>query len=329
MSANIKQNADGKAAMIYNEQGGRPWWGGGTPVSGPMTVEAAKIVFPFHYYKEKLFRADGTEITTHVAITISDTKKIMNIGGSTCSIYQPEDCARFIESLSDEGMTCETAGALGDGEKIWFLMHTPDYKWEVFKGDEHRMFTLVTNSYDFSSALEGRNTDVRVVCQNTLDAATSGNPAVVKIKHTTNMHQRAAIAAEIYKGYVRANKTFREAMAYLAKHPITDALVREFEIEMFGDLSKTEEGSSQTILKKKLEKFEQLMVTGHGTEIKGVATSMYGLLNAFTEFQDWHSVVRNAKNAAGQVDRTNSILFGQAAKLKSQALELALVLAKR
>jgi phage/plasmid-like protein (TIGR03299 family) len=329
MPANIKQNADGRVAMIYNEQGGRPWWGGGTPVTGPMTVEVAKSVFPFHYYKEKLFRVDGSEITTHVAIVISDTRKIMNIGGATCSIYQPEDCAKFIEALSDEGMTCETAGALGDGEKIWFLCHAPDHRWEPVKGDEHRTYTLVTNSYDFSSALEGRNTDIRVVCQNTLDAATSGNPAVVKIKHTANMHQRASLAAEIYKGYVRASKTFREAMIYLAKHPITDTLVREFEIEMFGDLTKTEEGTSQAILKKKLEKFEQLMVTGHGTEIKGVVGTVYGLLNAFGEYQDWHSIVRNAKNAAGQVDRTNSILFGQAAKLKSKALELALVLAKR
>ena len=59
-------------------------------------------------------------------------------------------------------------------------------------------------------------------------------------------------------------------MIYLAKPPITDTLVREFENEMFGDLTKTEEGTSQAILKKKLEKFEQLMVTGHGTEIKGV-----------------------------------------------------------
>jgi phage/plasmid-like protein (TIGR03299 family) len=329
MSASIKQNADGKAAMIYNEQGGKPWWGGGTPVTGPMTVEVAKSVFPFHYYKEKLFRPDGTEITTHVSIVISDTKKIMNTGRATCAIYQPEDCAKFVQALSDEGMTCETAGALFDGEKIWFLCHTPDYQWEVVKGDEHRMYTLVSNSYDFSSALEARNTDIRVVCNNTLSAAMGSSPAVVKIKHTTNMHQRAAIAAEIYKGYLRANKTYREAMSYLAKHPITDALVREFEIEMFGDVDRTEEGSGQTILKKKLAKFEQLMVTGRGTEIKGVAGSMYGLLNAFTEFQDWHSVVRNAKNAAGEVDRTNSILFGQAAKLKTQALELALVLAGR
>ena len=328
MAHNLKKDMQGVEQMAFNVEGGVPWHKLGKPVNGPMTIEVAKKVLPFTYRKEKLLRPNGEVIENYESIVISDTNKIMGIGGSTASIFQPEDCARFVEALCDEKQLVETVGALGNGERIWFLVHTPDYKYEVFKGDEHRMYTLITNAYDFSAALEARYTDIRAVCENTVNAATSGSPATVKIKHTSNMHQRAAIAAEIFKGYVRANASFKEAMQYLAKHPITDKLVKEFTISMFGDPEKTEEGRAQTILANKLNKFGELLVCGRGTDIKGVAGSMYGLFNAFTEYQDWHSTVRNAKDSTGTVNRTNSILFGQANKEKSKALEVALVLAR-
>ena len=42
-----------------------------------------------------------------------------------------------------------------------------------------------------------------------------------------------------------------------------------------------------------------------------------------------YSTVRNAKDASGAVNRTSSILFGQANKEKSKAIEVALVLSGR
>ena len=82
MAENLKTNADGKTAMIYNLEGGTPWHGRGTPVNGPMTIEVAKQIFPFTYYQEKILDASGVEIPDYKSIRISDTKKIMAVGGS-------------------------------------------------------------------------------------------------------------------------------------------------------------------------------------------------------------------------------------------------------
>ena len=319
MGHNLKVNEDGKRAMIYNEQGGQPWHKLGTPVSGPMTTEVAKSVFPFTYSKEPLHRPDGSKIETHDSIVISDTNKIMGIGGVSTTIIQPEEVCAFGQELFEtSGVLCETAGALGDGERIWLLLHTPDYKYEVVKNDEHRMYVLITNAYDYTAALEARYTDIRAVCENTVNAATSGSPALIKLKHTSNMN----MAAEIFKGYLRSTETFKEAMQVLAKHPINDQVIHEFETSMFGDLDKTEEGRGRTILQNKLTKFEELLFKGKGTEIPGVVGSAYGLFNAYTEFQDWFSVVR------GTTDRTHAILFGQASKDKSRALGTVLQLVR-
>ena len=318
---NLKTNQDGQKAMTYNEQGGQPWHSLGTAVDGPMSIEVAQRVFPFSYYKEDLHRPDGTKIETHSSIVISDTQKIMGIGGTCTTILQPTEVCEFAHDLFEEsGVLCETAGALGDGERIWLLLHAPDYKFEVFKGDEHRQYTLITNAYDYTAALEARYTDIRVVCENTMNQATKGNPATIKLKHTSGMKQRMGIAAEIFKSYLRSNASYKEAMQHLAKHPITDAMIHEFEVEMFGDLNKAEEGRGKTILTNKLTKFEELLSTGKGTEIPGVVGSAYGMLNAYTEWADWHSTIR------GTSDRTNSILFGQASKDKTHALNFTLQL---
>jgi phage/plasmid-like protein (TIGR03299 family) len=325
MAHNLKTNEDGKRAMIYNELGGKPWHSLGNPVHGPFTVEVAKQVWPFTYYKEKIKDLAGNIIEGYEAIRISDTKKIMAVGGEGYTIIQPEEVAEFGQKLSDDGMLCETAGALGQGQRLWLLLHTKDYKFEVFKGDEHRMYTLITNAYDLSAALESRYTGIRAVCDNTVTAAVNGSPALIKLRHTSNVKARMGMAAEIFKGYLRTTKDFKEAMQELAKHPINDRLVHEFEVSMFGDLSKTEEGRSQSILKNKLTKFEELMFTGKGTDIKGVVGSAYGMLNAYTEWADWFSTVKGSEGDRATA-RTNAILFGQASKDKTKALNLALQL---
>ena len=326
MAHNLKTNQDGQKAMAYNELAGKPWHSLGTPVHGPMTAEVAAQVWPFEYYQEDIFDPKGQRIEDYKSIRINDTHKLMAVGGAGYTIIQPREVAAFAEDLHDQNVQVDTAGALGDGERIWMLLHTPDYKFEPIKGDEHRMFTLITNAYDLSAALEARYTDIRVVCENTVNMATQGNPAVIKLRHTVNVKSRMNMAAEIFKGYQRSTKDYQECMKLLAKHPINDNMIAEFERSMFGDLDKAEEGRSRSILANKLTKFEELLVTGKGTEIKGVVGSAYGLFNAYTEWADHFSTVKGNKQADGTQDRTNAILFGQAAKDKQTALNLTLQL---
>ena len=328
MGHNLKKNADGREALVYNIEGGVPWHKLGDPVNGPMTTEVAKRVWPFHYYQERIFDPAGIEIEDYKSIRISDTRKIMAVGGDGYTLIQPEEVAEFAEALHEQKVLCEAAGALGDGQRIWMLLHTPDYKFEIFKGDEQRMYTLVTNAYDLSAALEARYTGIRAICENTVNMATAGNPAVIKLRHTVNVKSRMDMAAKIFQGYHKAVGDFKETMQYLAKHQINDAMILDFEAEMFGDPDKTPEGRALTIMTNKRTKFEELVFSGKGTDIKGVVGSAYGLFNAYTEWSDWYSTVKGAKKDDGTIDRTASILFGQASREKTKALELVLALVK-
>jgi phage/plasmid-like protein (TIGR03299 family) len=328
---NIKKNANGQDAIIYNAETGTPWHSKGTAVNGPMTPEQAEIIYPFDYYKETLYRADGTPIKTHDAIVISDTKTIMGIGGVDRIIIQPKEVCEFAADLFDAGgCKVATAGALGLGEKIWILCHAPNYEYEPVKGLTHRQYVCVANAYDDSMSLISLYTDVCVVCQNTLNEAISGSPCVIKLRHTTNVKQRMAMATEVFKGYVRANADFQSAMVELGKHPITDELLHDFEVSMFGDLEKTEEGRSRSILQNKIDAFSKCVFAGKcATAVPGVSDTLYGMLQGYTEWSDFYSTVKGQKDKDGVTDRTNAILFGQASKDKVKALNLALVLAGR
>ena len=317
MAHNLKKNADGKMAMLYT--GETPWHGLGTACPDSFHAAEAMKAFPFTYHKEPIHRPSGTVIPNRVSIVVNDTDLICGNVSADYGLVQPAECFDFMDSISTTGkLFYKTVGALGIGEKIWLLAHTPNHIWEPVKNDPTEDYLLFSTSYNGSSPNEVRGTSVRVVCQNTLNQATAGSKAVISIMHTKNVKQRLAMAAEVMQSYERQNQTFREAMVYLVKHPINDAMIKEFETEMFGDLNKTEEGRSRTIILKKVEKYEQLLFTGKGTDIKGVVGTAYGMVQAFTEWADWF----RTKDGAD----TNSIIFGAAAREKTKALDTALAL---
>lgn len=324
MAHNLRTNADGKAAMAYTGQA--PWHSLGQSCASAMTsAQAIQLAgLGWQVTKEQLYRADQTPVQDAFATVASDTNEVLGVVGAQYTPLQNEIAFDFFDSAASDGtILFETAGALGKGERIWLLARTPNNSFEVVPGDEIKSYMLLSNSHDGSSGVEVRSTSVRVVCQNTLGMAVRGAKPVVRLRHTKSVEARLRMAGDLLRQHAEHQKTYQEALQYLAKFPITDDLVQAFELEMFGDLDATPEGRGRTLLANKLEQFENLLVRGAGTEIKGVAGSLYGMVQAYTEWADWASPVR------GTSDRTNAIVFGQAAQDKQAALDYALVLAAR
>jgi len=321
MAHNLRTNAEGQTCMAYT--GDTPWHQLGTPCAEAMTsaeaIQAAHL--DFTVIKEDLFLADGTKAPACCTRT-SDTKELLGIVGLNYESPQPVEAFEFFDDLMGQGVArFVTAGALGKGEKIWLLAKMPE-TLEVVAGDAIETYILLSNSYDMSSNLEARYTSIRVVCQNTLAMATSGNPAVVKLRHTKNIKSRMAQAAMVLQGYQDHLGQFSDCLKRLQKVRITDELLTQFEISMFGNIEDTPEGRGRTMLANNLTKFEQLVFTGRGTEIPGVVGTLYGVLNAYTEWSDYYSMVK------GDEGRTGAIVFGNAAKKKQEAFALAMAMAR-
>lgn len=94
----------------------------------------------------------------------------------------------FDEVLLDAGYNYETAGALGNGERIWILAKAPDSL--MINGDRVDKYVFLMNSHDGSTAVILQPTPIRVVCNNTLTWALEGSKSRIAMKHTQGVRNR-------------------------------------------------------------------------------------------------------------------------------------------
>src|SRR3546814_16174542 len=81
-------------------------------------------------------------------------------------------------------MMYETAGALGNGERIFITAKLPDYI-RVGGDDLIEKYLFLTTSHDGSGSITAAFTPIRIVCANTLNAAMHRKSNTIKIRHTS------------------------------------------------------------------------------------------------------------------------------------------------
>lgn len=104
-------------------------------------------------------------------------------------VIQNSDILEMFRDYAEKGhLTIETLGALNNGNIVWALAKYGDsYK---VGADIHNSYALLSTSHDGSLAFSGKMTDVRVVCNNTLQMA-SPKTGATKTKHTANWRENS------------------------------------------------------------------------------------------------------------------------------------------
>jgi len=170
---------DGEAAMFY--VGDPPWHGLGQRLDKPATaaeaIKAARL--DWRVTKVPLYIAGGNrlhELPGKHAVIRADRIgtpgcRALGIVGDRYDVLQNREAFGFFDVIAGEaGAIYHTAGALGDGERIWILAKLPD-DIVVAGHDRVERFLLLSNSHDGGSAVQVKFTPVRVVCHNTLTQA--------------------------------------------------------------------------------------------------------------------------------------------------------------
>lgn len=101
----------------------------------------------------------------------------------------------FNNAIGKDKALWETAGFFGNGERIFVSAKLPN-NIEV-KGDTVDNYLVFTTSHDGSSGVKILFTPIRVVCQNTLNAAIKHTTNYVSFKHTQSVHQNIDSAKEL------------------------------------------------------------------------------------------------------------------------------------
>lgn len=109
---------------------------------------------------------------------------------------QNKDAFNFFDgAIGKDKAIWQTAGYFGHGERIFVSAKLP--KNIFVNGDPVDNYLVFTTSHDGSSGVKILFTPIRVVCQNTLNAAIRTSTNYVSFRHTSKVHNNLDIAAEI------------------------------------------------------------------------------------------------------------------------------------
>ena len=192
MSAGIMEND-----WMMSGNGIRPWHGIGTVVEdAPTSDEAIKIAKLDWKVEQFPIEANGRIIPEHFANVRMDTNEALGIVKSRYKIVQNDEAFDFVDGIiGNDEVEChyETAGSLFNGRKIFLLVKLPN---KNLLGDDIENYLFFTNSHDGSSALTAGISNVRVVCNNTLQMAIKGAQRTWSCRHTTNIDDKRKQAQE-------------------------------------------------------------------------------------------------------------------------------------
>ena len=190
---------NGKTAMFYF--GEAPWHKLGTKLENPATAAEAIIAAGLNYQVElvDLFTEAGTPVPRRKGVIRSDSRQVLGSVGTSYIPVQNEEAFQFLDALvADGGLRYHTAGALGNGERVWMLAKLPGHIRVNGTEDITDKFLLLHNSHDGSSPLRVHFTPIRVVCQNTLAIAErNGRGLGVSIMHKGDLETKVREAQKV------------------------------------------------------------------------------------------------------------------------------------
>lgn len=311
-------------SMMYVKE--TPWHGLGVRVekelNGADALKAAGLGWTVS--KHPVLHPITAKPTGYYSIMRDDTQAIFDVGASEAfRVFQNDKIAKFGDALvATKEAKYHTAGALGQGERVWMLAKLP--KDIRIKGtdDVTEQFLLLTNGHDRGAKFQALITPIRVVCQNTLNAALGSAKDVYSLIHYGEKEPDVEDARKIL---AMASKRFREAgevynalaAKVLQRATITGILNALIPLRDEGD---TED---KIFRKAHHENILALFEDNDRNAFPKIAGTAWAFYNGITRYVDFHkNPFGNPEKVAPIADRASSILFGADAQLKRRALDL-------
>jgi len=240
----------------------------------------------------------GAEFVTPqkaIVATIGGSDRVLGVTGERYTIVQNEEAFAFLQSLHD-GARWETAGAIKDGRVVFGSMaFSRDFVLDPSGvADKVESYLLVYTSHDGSTGLAGGVTPVRVVCQNTLNAAIPGVKQRFNLRHTAKVEERMAVEAALWRNANTYMDAFEaEAQALMAQTVTND--------QFFGIVNGLfpEPDDNKKGARTKWENRRGLFAQAwNGEPNAGIRGTGWGAFNALTEANQWGRNVQNTDNGA-------------------------------
>ena len=330
MSANLMER-NGKVGMFCVGERESAWHKLGQRTPDAVKWEDAVTLADLNWTVEKRQLYARNPLGTVVSVPSygtfrTDDGAYLGTVGEGYGIIQNREQFQWIDAILEaaNGAHYESAGALGNGERIWCLARIPEADYEIDGGDKHQAYLMGCTSHDGSLAQTLKLVDTRVVCANTLAVALRESGSAVRVKHTVNAQARMQEAVRAVTSVVSSAKTIQAKMERLASTKLTRESTERI-LDILFPKSKDEK-ANQTRRENTVSDVLGLFASNDRNAFPSVKGTAYNLFNAVTEYADHMRTARGNGSQPGQVAmaRAESALFGSGEKLKTQALEVIL-----
>lgn len=318
MAHELYTNADGRASMAY--VGETPWHGLGQALTPESSIGVWMHEAGFNYEiaggEVMTAMPDGQNMIVMPSRRLlyrNDTHVPLAIVSDKYKVVQPAEVMEFFRDLTEEhGWQLETAGVLFNGAKYWALAKTGS-EIRITGQDQVGDYMLLATACDGTMRTLAKRTSVRVVCNNTLSIAQRGEG--FRVSHSSVFDPlKAKHELKLIDGW----KEFEDNILMLAERRVSSLEAIDYVVNIFGDSSKpVDQQSSINTIAKVLKLYDG---DAKGSDLKSAKGTAWGLVNAVTEYCDWHK-------GDSQDRRLDAAWFGKTADLKERAFGEALKLA--
>lgn len=298
----------------------RPWHGLGTILTEAPSIQEGIIYagLDWEVKTEKLKTETGIDVTTKNAVVRQDNQSILGVVGNQYKPLQNKDAFNFFEPFIENNMaTLETAGSLYNGAIVFILAKINSDNIVVNDEDQIEKYILLSNSHDGSQALRIGYTPIRVVCNNTLQMATTSDKSqLIRLTHRkdiiSNMEDLRATMDLINQQFIATEEQYKE----LAKKDINGLDLHRYVRKVFSQkklealLDEEKQEELETGRKKIIARVEEIFQA----EPKHNAWTLYNAVNYYLN----HERGKNLES------RYSQLWFGYTKHIDKKAFELAL-----
>jgi phage/plasmid-like protein (TIGR03299 family) len=302
MAHNLHQMANGQYSMFSTRERGKPWHGLGQTTAGAVTWEEAtkQAGLDWTVSKHQLTSPIDGRLIDSYGIFRDDNQNFLGNVGSVYEPIQNSAAGTALDILleAEKGAHYESAGALGTGSKIWYLARVPHDFSITGTADKHETYLMFTSAHDGTESALIKLTTVRVVCQNTLNAALRQGMASLRVRHTASGTERLEAASKLIGGITATVKTLSDKLNILASRKVGKTECRQVMEKVFG-----EDWSASTKKKNNAMEIARLFDSNDRDAIPEVRGTAYNLLNACTEWSDHYKGVRQTSGRSGMSEQ--------------------------
>ena len=305
----------------------KPWHGLGQIVENyPNSKEALEFAgLNYKVEKRELFTVNKTnnnadiKVPEYFTTVRTDTQAVLGVVGKQYEVVQNKDAFSFFDAIvQGEGIQYETAGALGKGERIFITAKLPKYI-TVGREDLIEQYLFLTTSHDGSGSITAAFTPIRIVCNNTLNAALKNKSNSIKVRHTNNAKERLEQAHQLMGITNTLSTQLENIFNHWSKVRITDKEVYKLiqlalipNKEVLHNIQRGREDELSTYFLNTCNHAYEYALGNETQQLETTRGTLFGAYNGVTGY------FQNVRNYKDEEAKMKSLLLGGTGQARTQ-----------